>query len=541
MKALLALLGGALGFAWRNRWTFLVPVATLLLPATIYAVSLPDVYEAKAIVRVSPLSPGTSGSTLPQERADTVDEVMPTIRDRIFTRGNLERVVPVLHPEVETFDTLWLEEMAKSFAWEQTGSSTFEVSNRNPDPARAAKAVNLLLETFLEGEREERERRAQRDLTFHEAELERSRGEHAAARDRVSAFRAEHEDTLPDRKDAINGELSRLQVQIATEMGVEGAARQRLQMLDDQLITLASQPLPAAGSRTSAMEESLQLQLAEENRALKALEQELAQAMATKTERHPDVIRLRSAVAVHRQALAQTTGELDRVRRESQETATRSVEDQLERRRGSLTEQRTSVEAKLRQSAEALAGYRARVETLQGWLAGIPATRAALEPLERDLDQVGKQLEARERAAIDARSRVDYYRNSDLTDVTGFKVNTWAVVPVKTAGPGRWRFFATALALGLLIGYGLYVLKRRHEGGTIASPDDLAGLFPAAVVVTVPLLGPGRRHVWRHRLAEIGLTAYVVVLIGASVFFIAAQKGWVARPEWLQGLFGGSA
>ena len=50
MKALFAILGQWIAAGWRHRWTFLVPVATLLLPATIYAVSLPDVYEAKAVV-----------------------------------------------------------------------------------------------------------------------------------------------------------------------------------------------------------------------------------------------------------------------------------------------------------------------------------------------------------------------------------------------------------------------------------------------------------------------------------------------------------
>ena len=98
MRALLAILGQWIGAAWRNRWTFLVPVATLLLPATIYAVSLPDVYEAKAIVHVKPLSSGDVGSGLPQEQMERPDEVMPTVRDRIFTRDHLEAVVPILIP-----------------------------------------------------------------------------------------------------------------------------------------------------------------------------------------------------------------------------------------------------------------------------------------------------------------------------------------------------------------------------------------------------------------------------------------------------------
>ena len=85
--------------------------------------------------------------------------------------------------------------------------------------------------------------------------------------------------------------------------------------------------------------------------------------------------------------------------------------------------------------------------------------------------------------------------------------------------------------------YGILVLRHRYQGATISRPEDLVGLFPSAVTVHVPLLGAGRSRPARHVLLEVGLAAYVVVLLGASVFLLAAHKGWVASPEWLQGLF----
>lgn len=542
MKALLAILGQWIGAAWRNRWTFLVPVATLLLPATIYAVSLPEVWEPRAKVHVRPLSTGDVGSGLPQEQTDRPDEVMPTVRDRLFTRGNLETVVPILIPEAQgAVDPLVLEEMAKGFAWEQTASTVFEVTHTGTDPVASTDAVNKLLETFLEGERQDRQRRAERNLTFHDTELKKAREEYRQKADELAQLRAENEDTLPERKDAIQGELARLQMQIATQMGLESAARQRVQLLEDQLITLNDQPVSASPMRTSALEESLALQLAEENRALNALEQELASATATKTDRHPDVVRLRSAVSVHEQAVRKTTQELDRVRREAQANRTETVESQLERRRKSLVEQRKAVEITVERTADAVQTLSARVLELQRHLAGIPATRDLLEPAMRDMEQAGKRLEAMESAATQALAHAEFYRGGDLTDVTGFRVNAWAVVPVQPSGPGRMRIVLTALVLGLLVGYGLILLKRRHEGGTILSADDLSGLFPSAVMVNIPLLGTGRRSPWPHRLAELGLTAYVGVLLLATFWFLAAYKGWVVEPDWMRDLLGSRA
>jgi len=162
-------------------------------------------------------------------------------------------------------------------------------------------------------------------------------------------------------------------------------------------------------------------------------------------------------------------------------------------------------------------------------------------PIQDALEDAEKLLEARRNAHVEACDVVNWIETDEPTRVTGFDVTAWAAVPVETSGPGRVRYLVTAIALGLLIGYGLLVLRHKYEGATIATPDDLAGLFPSAVVVSVPLLGPGRRTPWRHRFAELGKTAYVVLLLGASVFLMAAHKGWVTKPEFLRSFFGGGA
>jgi uncharacterized protein involved in exopolysaccharide biosynthesis len=527
---------------WRRRWTFLVPVATLLLPATLYAVSLADVYDAKATVLVREVEPGGADSPLPREGTDRPDEVMATVRDRIFTRNNLQSVVPILAPQAETPDPRLLESLAKSFAWEEIGISSFQLIHTNTSPDRAALAVNTLLQAFLDHERAERLRRAERSRDFHAKDEKKAKERYDAALARRNEYRAEHDATLPDRKEGITSELARRQTQISTQIGLISGQRSRVQMLDDQLVLQANQITPAATGQTSVLEETLRMQLAEVNRALKAGEQALAEALATKTEKHPDVIRLRSAVEVHRAAVSTTMAALEKERREAQTRVRESSQAQLERRRKMLQSFRDSAQAALEQAEETLRSHQDRVVELQGHLAKIPETARGLEPIERELEEAEKLLRAREDAHRDARLVVDYYAEGEPSEVTGFSVTAWAAVPVETSGPGRMRYLLTAIGLGLLIGYGLLVLRHRHEGATIASPDDLAGLFPAAVVVSVPLLGSGKRRTsWRSRFAELGTLAYVVLVLGASVFLIAAHKGWVAKPEFLQGFFGGGA
>ena len=82
------------------------------------------------------------------------------------------------------------------------------------------------------------------------------------------------------------------------------------------------------------------------------------------------------------------------------------------------------------------------------------------------------------------------------------------------------------------------VLKQRHEGTTVRSSRDLDDLFPSAVVVHVPLLGGKRRSSWTAIAKEALLAAYVLLVGGASVYSLAAYKGWVGAPGWLQQILG---
>jgi uncharacterized protein involved in exopolysaccharide biosynthesis len=541
VRALLIVLRRFFAAVWRHRWAYAVPVATLLLPATIWAVRLADVYEARTVVQVQPLRPENIGGALPQETTSRPEGILGTVRDRLFARENLQAAAPILTDEPVRGPEA-LEALSKAFAWELVGALSFEVTCRNEDPQRAADAVNLLVESWLEQERADRRRRAESNREFHEAELEKARAAHREALVALDAFRADHLDSLPERKEAIYAELRRLQAEISTQEGMAAAARTRVQALDDQLVLLeAEQPTTDAARVASAGEQALRFQLETAQRALSAAEAELAELRRRYTEAHPDVVRLRGAVEVHRGAVADTVRALQEAQEASLGTANQTAEAALERRRRGLVALRDGARATADRAATAADDARAGIGRLNDALARIPATEAGLRPLERDLEDAASILEARRRHAADARAASEFYARNDPSDVTGFRVDAWAVAPVEPSGPGRWRFLATALVLGLLVGYGLVVLGRHVEGATISTPEDLTDLFPAAEIVRVPLLAPVRRASMMRYLREAGLTLYVLLLVGSSVLFLAAHKGWIDAPGWVRDVIGRSA
>jgi hypothetical protein len=104
----------------------------------------------------------------------------------------------------------------------------------------------------------------------------------------------------------------------------------------------------------------------------------------------------------------------------------------------------------------------------------------------------------------------------------------------------RWRYLLTAVFLGLLIGYGLLLVRRKYAETLVVTPQDLAPLLPSGFIVCVPRLGAGRRP-RRPPLADLALGAWVTFALGTSVLALAAQKGWVEAPGWLRPLLGGGA
>ena len=97
--------------AMEHRWVFLVPVVTLMVPAAIYAVRLPDEWQASAQLQVSSFERGRSGRSLPGQRSEQVHQTVANTRGRLLARESIEAMVPVLFPDADAQD---LEVIAKA-------------------------------------------------------------------------------------------------------------------------------------------------------------------------------------------------------------------------------------------------------------------------------------------------------------------------------------------------------------------------------------------------------------------------------------------
>jgi len=523
-----------------------VPVATLLLPVTIYAIRLPDTYQAAAVVRATEYSSGDTARDLPGQRSGQVYQTAATARDRLYSSDVLQAIVPVLTPDEDPKDYRVVEALGKRVEYDRLTDFSFEVAITDTDPERAKKAVNTLIKAFLEEEREGPLRRAETQKKFFESEAAKAKETFLEIATRLDAFRTKHAATLPQAKDSIDQELATVRTELLLQKQLATSAQRRVEFLTEQL-TRRGMEDPGGGSRpTTAEEKQLEMQLSNEQAAINDARKRLAEARRRWTEKHPNVRGIQTELNELKENAKATVLALKAAREAADKRAADAHTRRAQGPLATLRSMRTEALAEAKRANEQVITFTTQMGALQSRVAQIPATKVRLDPLLLEKAEAQKRLDALEKEARRAAEDANFLRESDVTDVTEFDVDRWAVAPTEPTGPRRMRFFFTAIAAGLLIGYGLIVLRNRFEERTVNVADDLMSLLPGAMIVSVPLLPDGRGGggggaVAVHAVREAALTVWVLGCVGLSVLAIAAHRGLIEAPTWFSGLFGGVA
>lgn len=535
MSGLSALVRRTVGAAWERRWLFAVPVATLLAPAALYVVHLPDTYRASATVSVRQVNAERVGIALPTTQDFRPEQILATARDRVLQAGNVAAMVPVLWPKGNPKDDWTLEQARARVSWDQAGETRFALSIVDTSPARAAEAVNTLLDAFLAAERASRLAVVERRRDFLEAEASKARAAFDAVLAEKEAFRRAHPDTMPDQRDTVVSDLHRLEQEIRER---ENDA-QRNRLLVPEVDKWMKSAVPGAGTDAarpalSADEQLAQLKLASAQSALDQASRQLAELRVKYTDAFDRVKLAVAEVARLEGVVGRAKDELDAARRRADaDTSSRRKVDNQELM-ASMRAFRESLLAEEKAARAAVADLRTKAAALSARLAEIPATADALRKLQTALDGADQSRLRAEDEARKARMAVDFYRNPDASEALEFAVERRAVPPVTPSGPARTRWLLTAVLAGLGVGYGLHLLRRRYvDEDLVTGADDLADLVPGALVVAVPMLGAGptrRRASWR----DLVLGAWVVGCLGVAGFALACHRRAIEPPTWFR-------
>lgn len=427
--------------AWRFRWYAVGCAWAVAIAGWIYALSQPDIYEARARVFVDtdsvlkPLLSGLAVDTNVQNRVAMMSQVL-------MSRPNLEKVARetdlyLRAPTQEDFARL-VDKLPTKITLQGGGrDNAYTLRYSDTDPAMAQRIVQTLLDAFVEdtlGVKRADTDTAQEFLTQQIHEYETRLRE---AEDRLAKFKKDNVGLLPGDTGDYYTRMQAAQVKLEDLRSEYRLVEQRRTELSKQL----EGEVPTFGLfEETAPGGPVDARVAEYRR-------QLDQLLLQYTDKHPKVIALKETIASIEAQAAQESSKKRAaapVPKNPQEAMARALDINPVYQNLRLELSRTQVEqAELR---EQISEYQSIVSNLHAKVDTIPQIEAELTRLNRDYEvnraQHQQLLQRLESARLSESAEAS-------TENVKFRIIEPAALPLIPTGPKRG-FYMTAALMGAL-------------------------------------------------------------------------------------------
>lgn len=480
--------------AWRFRWPAMAVAWLVGIGGIVFALTIPDQYEARAQVFVDTRDPLVT----PTGRANDADVSVAFVRRLMLSTPNLEQVARQTEldqraPTAQAFQAL-VSGLQQQIEVQQVGRAGFEanlytIAYRDTDRRIAERVVQVLLESFQQQSLEGDLRDDLQALAFLDGQIADYRRRLEEAEARVADFRRRN----------------------AGLVGTEGGFFNRLDMLQDQLrqvrtdlriaretrASLAAQfAASGSGSGQGAAASASLTEL--ENQVLQA-ERQLDELRLLYTDAHPSVITAQETLVALR-------GRLDRRRQDLGPLigagATGAVVE-------NVSIALTQAEIDVNQLSGRQRDLEQRIDELQEKVEVAPQLEAELAGLNRDNDVLRGQYESllqrRELLSFD----IDRKRQGRQLE---FRIIEPPVAPTFPVEPNRFLLMLMMLAAALAAGGGLAFLLHQLKPVFITGEMVYQQLgIPVLGAVSMAWTG---RAIWQRRSAELGFAGGMLALLG---------------------------
>ena len=508
----------------RRRLLAVAVFATVLAGAVSFALHLPDLYRASAIVLVErPLSesfvrPAVSGEL--ESRLHVIKQEILS-RDRLSDLVNRFKLYPELRTKTSLEDVLnqarhdiEVEPNGPEQVSGRTKTVTFTLSYTGAERATVSDVTNSIANFYVQQNDLMRSEEAIRTTQFLKAQADESKKQLDHHEQNLRAYTATHTGELPQSVGLNLATLERLNTQL--RLNGEQQLRtieQREKLLDGLSDADVIGRTAAASAATSPSGDAPSKDWLDRMRQIETLKGDLVQAEAKFTDRHPDVIRIREQIAsLEREAADQ---------RERDAAATRAREAQLAAGQpvstaGTVTrpQRRTleSLDADLERLKKEDTEVRASIAGTERRLDSVPGAQQEFALIQRDYqaskDNYDQLLRKFEEAQLAENVEMD--RQGER-----FRILEPALPPEGPAAPNRLRL----MIMGLLLAFAaaaVAILGAEHLDTSFHSVDELREFTTLPVLATIPRIGPaGARRRLRTALATV--SALVVITLVATL------------------------
>jgi len=506
----------------RRRWYFIVPFLLILLAGIILAIKLPKIYKAQTLILIQPQK--VPSAYVQSVVSTDIDSRINTISQQIMSRSNLEKIIAEFHlfsePEYSRlFDEQKIKLLRKKIAVEvmrrnyNAPADAFSISFKDRNPEIAAKVANTLTSYVIDENLKAREAQATGTSRFLEDELADIKKKLEVRDAMIKNYRQRYMGGLPEQLDANLRTLDRLQSQAIARQASLRDARNRLVALDS--LIAEKRKAQKFSDRTIILSpQTGEHSIPEDVANLGKLKERLAAIQSRYTERHPDVVRLKSIIARLEKRIKTTPAASRKAPTDVVSHENLDPDD---------IRQRAEIKAEIRSLLADIAQINTKIKHFQKLVDDTPRREQELLALKRDYENI----KATYKSILDRKLEADIAVNMEKKQKgEQFRILDPATAPQLPSEPNMKKLFALVLFAAFSIGGALVFLKE-HGDSSFRMPEDVESFLNLSVLAEVPAI-PDRKKIIRQRI-RLAFTCFclflsLVLLAGFGVVTLAGAE-----------------
>jgi polysaccharide biosynthesis transport protein len=456
----------------RRRWWLITPAVLGVLVGIGLAVFLPREYQSYTTLAVT--TPTVSSDLVRSSPTDLADRVR-AISHELLSRPVLERVAREegLAAEASSIDAAVAMIRSNSAvstpkaiaSGARTGPDTFIVTYAGPTPEMTQRIANRLATVFIDEHSKIREARAEDTSAFLANQLDQSQTRLKALEERLRQIKEANIGRLPEQTQANLQMVSGLRQQQDTAAASLRTEQDRLAMVERQIEAMRQGAAEAPLSRSPDG-------LSAQQRVIK-LRRELDDALATYTEKHPEVQRIKSDLAAA-EAAAQAESQKPAAERQPALMADPTYRQ--------LVAERDSVRLRIRDLERTGARVVSEIARYQGRVESAPMVEQKLISLNREYELEKQQFNALSERHQSALMNEDLERRRAGEQ---FAVLYPAFRPSDPSKPNVPRVLIFSILGGIVLG-GLAAVGREYLDRSVHDAGTLQQEFEIPVLAEIP-------------------------------------------------------
>lgn len=446
MQELLAQLLEYLWGIWRFRWGGLIVAWLVAVGGWVWVSQVPEEYLATARIHVdtnSVLRPLLRGLAIQPDVGRRVELMSRTL----LSRPNLEKLMRMADLDLQVKTELEKEQLLTglretiSLTGDRRNTSLYSLAFRHRDRNTAKRIVQSLITVFIESSLGDKRKEGVNAQEFLNKQIAGYEKRLAEAENSLAAFKQRNVGTMPGDKGGYYARLGVANSQLS-------AARLQLREMENRRRELRRQIAGEEPVFLSSSVDEIQMSSPLDGR-IQSLQRMLDNLLLKYTDRHPEVIQLRTIIS---DLEAEKHKEIEEAMAAAPARQSGFDESPVYQQMRSMLAQTEATVAELKVR---VAEYASRVKTLDDKVDNIPVIEAELQQLNRDYNVISQQHGALLKRRESARLSEKVEQNADNVK---FRVIDPAFVPLMPTEPDKLLLNSGVFVVSIITGIGIAFL-----------------------------------------------------------------------------------